>query len=324
MSGLALRLRQNYGALLAILIFALLFAVFLSLHPRGPSVYVLTTAANAGAALAFVAMGQTLPVLTGGLDLSIGSILALCNALASEVVNGSPERVATGVVLVLLTGLACGLVNGIIVVHGRIQPIIATLATGAVYTGLALLIRPIPGGYIDEGLSEAMTYESFGVIPTSVLLIGGVVVLVWLPFKTSVLGRGVYAAGSSELAAYMSGVRVDRSKLAAYSLAGLFASLGGLFLGFQTFSGDALIGVPYTLNSIAAVVIGGTSLYGGVGGVIGSICGAYVLRTINGVMFFAGAPPLAQPLFEGIILLGAVALAALRMVRIRNRLEVMD
>ena len=104
----------------------------------------------------------------------------------------------------------------------------------------------------------------------------------------------------------------------------MFAAIGGLFLGFQTFSGDALIGVPYTLNSIAAVVIGGTSLYGGVGGVIGSIFGAYILRTINGVMFFAGAPPLAQPLFEGIILLGAVALAALRVVRIRNRLEVMD
>ena len=164
MSGLFLHLRQNYGAVLAITIFLILFTVFLSLHPRGPSVYVMTTASNTGAALAFVAMGQTLPVLTGGLDLSIGSILALCNALASEVVNGSPERVALGVILVLLTGFACGLINGIIVVYGRIQPIIATLASGAVYTGLALLIRPIPGGEIDDVLSEAMTYETFGVV----------------------------------------------------------------------------------------------------------------------------------------------------------------
>ena len=109
MSGLLLHLRQNYGALLAILIFLILFAVFLSLHPRGPSVYVMTTAANSGAALAFVAMGQTLPVLTGGLDLSIGSILALCNALASEVVNGSPERIALGVALVLTLSEQIGL-----------------------------------------------------------------------------------------------------------------------------------------------------------------------------------------------------------------------
>jgi ribose transport system permease protein len=310
MSDLFLRLRHGYGVLFAVLIYVVL-------------VYVITTAANTGTALAFVAMGQTLAVLTGGLDLSIGSILALTNSLASVVVNGSPVQVALGVCLVLLAGLGCGLVNGAIVVYGRIQPIIATLAMGAIYTGLALLLRPVPGGRVDEGLSEALTYETFGVIPTSLILLLAAVVFIWLPFKNSVLGRGVYAVGSAELAAYMSGVRIDRSRLAAFALAGLFASMGGLFLGFQTLSGDALIGLPYTLNSIAAVVIGGTSLYGGAGGVVGSIFGAYVLRTINGVLFFSGAPALAQPLFEGMILLGAVALSAVRIVRMRNRLEVM-
>lgn len=324
MNDLVLRLQQNFGLLFAILIFVVLFGAFLALHPRGLSVYVLTIAANGGAALAFVAMGQTLVVLTGGLDLSVGAILALTNSLASVVVDGTPGEVALGIVLVLATGIACGFVNGAIVVYGRLQPIIATLATGAMYTGVALFLRPVPGGSIHEGLSEALTYETFGLVPTALILLAGAVLLIWLPFRHSVVGRGVYAIGSSEAAAYMSGVRVDRSRLAAFTLAGLFAALGGLFLGFQTLSGDALTGLPYTLNSIAAVVIGGTSLYGGSGGVVGSILGAYVLRTINGVLFFTGAPALAQPLFEGMILLGAVALSALRTVRVNNRLEVMD
>ena len=112
--------------------FITLFLVLLTLHPRGLSPLVVQTAANEGPALALVAMAQTLPVLTGGLDLSIGPILALSNCLASNVVSGSPAEVALGVLLVLATGGACGLLNGVIVVYGRIQPIIATLATGAV------------------------------------------------------------------------------------------------------------------------------------------------------------------------------------------------
>jgi ribose transport system permease protein len=121
----------------------------------------------------------------------------------------------------------------------------------------------------------------------------------------------------------MSGVKNNRSKLVAYTLAGFFASLGGLFIGLQTLTGDANIGFSYTLNSIASVVIGGTLLSGGVGGVMGSVIGAFVLRTVNSLMFFAGAPPLAQPLFEGLILLSAVSLGAIHLLRLRNRLDVL-
>jgi len=319
-----LGLGRNAGPLLALLLLAVLFAVYIALHPRGLSVYVLTLAANQGAALAFAAMAQTLVVLVGGLDLSVGAVLALTNCIASAVVNGSPLEIAFGSLLVLLAGAACGLTNGLIVVYGRIQPIIATLATGAIYTGLAYVIRPIPGGSVDEALSEALTYETFGVIPTSVLLLAGAVLLVWLPYKNSVLGRGGYAIGSSASAAYMSGVRVDRCKLAAFTLAGVFAAMGGLFLSLQTLSGDAQLGADYTLKSIAAVVIGGTSLLGGAGGAVGSIFGAYVLRTINGVLLFAGVSPLAQPLFEGLVLLAAISIGAARVLGAKNTLDLMS
>lgn len=323
MADLVLRIRHNSGGLIALAIFVVLVIVFIAIHPRFNTL-ALEATANQGAALALVSMGQTLPVLTGGLDLSIGAVMALSNSLASELLTGSSGEIFIGIVAVMFVGCICGLINGVIVVYGRIQPIIATLATGAVYTGLALLIRPIPGGDIDEGLSEAMTYSVFDVIPTPAFIFVGLVFVIWLPFKNSVVGRGVYAVGSSEVAAYMSGAPVALSKLAAYTLAGLFASLAGLFLAFQTLSGDATVGVTYTLNSIAAVVIGGTSLYGGSGGVVGSIFGAYVLRIINSVLLFSGVPSLAQPLFQGAVLIFALLASAMRVVRIRNRLDVMD
>ena len=323
MADLSLRLRHSVGCLIAFGLFAVLFAAFIAIHPRF-NMLALESAANQGAALALVAMGQTLPVLTGGLDLSIGAVMALANCLASELLSGSPIQIALGIVAVLAVGALCGAINGVLVVYGRIQPIIATLASGAVYTGIALLIRPIPGGDVDESLSDAMTYAVYELIPTPIILFSVLVLLVWLPFKRSVIGRGVYAVGSSELAAYMSGVPVTLAKLSAYTLAGVFAAMGGLFLGFQTLSGDATIGVTYTLNSIAAVVIGGTSLYGGMGGMIGSIFGAYVLRIINSVLLFSGVPSLAQPLFQGAVLIFALLVSALRVARIRNRLDVMD
>ena len=316
-------MRRNHGPLLAAVLLAAVLAAFLALHPRHLSILVTTPIANQGLALAFAAMAQTLPVLTGGLDLSVGPVLALANCVASHVVSGEAWRIALGIVLTLAAGAACGLANGLVVVLGRIQPIIATLATGAIYTGLAYLLRPVPGGKLDEALGDALTNETLGVVPTSLLLLAGVVLLVWVPFHGSVLGRAAYAAGSSESSAYLSGIRVGRARLASYALGGLFAACGGLFLGLQTLSGDAQVGFDYTLQSIAAVVIGGTSLLGGSGGVAGSILGAYVLRTIDGMLMFAGVPPLAQPLFEGVVLLLAIGLGAFRLFTVRNRLDLL-
>lgn len=321
-SSRSLRSLRHHGrTLLALGLLAVLLAAYLSNHPRGASLPVLTAWGNQGVALALVAVGQTLVVLTGGIDISIGAIMALCNCLASELVRGSPVQMAWGIVLVLAAGTACGVVNGLVVVQARVQPIVATLATGAIYTGLALLIRPTPGGEIDAALSDAATGATAGLVPTSLLLLAGVVTVLWAPLRRTVVGRSLPAIGSSEPAAYMSGLDVRRGQLLAYAMAGLFAAFGGLFLGFQTLSGDAAVGLPYTLNSVAAVVLGGTLLSGGAGSVVGAIAGAFVLRTIGSLMFFAGIPPLAQPLFEGLVLLAAVALGAVRLLNVRNRLE---
>ena len=250
MKDLRLWLGQNYGALLALALFVLMFAIYIGNHAAGLTVPVVTTAANKGVLLALVAMAQTLPILTGGLDLSVGMVFIMCNSLASSIVVGSPLETAIGVIVVLGVGALAGAMNGCIVVYGRLQPIITTLATGAVYYGIALWLRPIPGGDVQEDLADFMTYTVFEVVPTSLVLLLVVVLVVWLPFRRSMLGRGCYAAGSAESAAYMSGVQIGRSKLAAYTLASFLAALAGLMLTFVTYSGEASapIGNTYTLN----------------------------------------------------------------------------
>ena len=314
---------EQRGTLMALGIFLFMFALYTMNHPAGFTANVVQTASNKGVLLAFVAMAQTLVVLTAGIDLSIGMVFVLTNCLASWLVVGTPTETALGVVVVLLVGALCGAINGAIVIFGRLQPIVATIATGAVYFGIALLLRPFPGGSVNEDLADALTGRLFGFLPASLVALVVVVLIVWVPFSRSVTGRAAYAAGSSELAAYMSGVPIKRAKFVAYTLSGLLGAIGGLFLTFFTYTGEAAYasGNAYTLFSIAAVVLGGVSLFGGRGSAIGAIFGALAFRTIGDLLFVFDFDPLWQPLFQGVVLLIAVSLGAFALFRVRNRLE---
>jgi ribose transport system permease protein len=316
-------LAEQRGTLMALAIFIVMFVIYTANHPAGFTANVVQTAANKGVLLAFVAMAQTLVVLTAGIDLSVGMIFMLTNCAASWLVVGTPAETALGVVAVLLIGVACGALNGAIVIYGRLQPIVATIATGAVFYGIALLLRPFPGGSVNEDLADALTGKLFGFLPASLVALLVVTLVVWVPFSRSVYGRAAYAAGSSEVAAYMSGVPIRRGKFLAYTLAGLLAAIGGLFLTFFTYTGEAALasGNAYTLFSIAAVVLGGVSLFGGRGSAVGAIFGALAFRTIGDLLFVFDFDPLWQPLFQGVILLVAVSLGAFGLFRVRNRLE---
>jgi ribose transport system permease protein len=310
------------GLLISLVIFAIMFAFYAWKLEVGLSSSMVNTAANKGALLALVAMAQTIPVLTGGLDLSVGMVFVLSNCLAATIVNGDPRVTALGILGVLIVGLICGIINGIVIVYGRLQPIIVTLATGAIYFGIALALRPEPGGSVNFEFADFMT-TSFFKVPSSVILLLAVVLFIWIPFRRSVLGRAAYAIGSSEHAAYMSGVPINRAKILAYALAGFLASIAGLLLTALTYSGaaKASLGADYTLNSIAAVVIGGTSLFGGAGSAIGSIFGAFIMRTVGDLLIVFDINPVLQPLFVGIVLLFAVSLGSLRLLRIKNKLD---
>ena len=317
------RLREQRDTLAAFVGFAVMFSIYIGNHPAGLTANVLTTASNKGVLLALVAMAQTFAVLTAGIDLSVGMVLVLANCLASYIVVGSGLTTALGVVGVLLTGLLCGAINGAIVIFGRLQPIVVTIATGAIYYGLALALRRVPGGDVNDSLAGALTGQLAGGVPASIVALLAVVIVVWLPFRRSVIGRAAYAVGSSEIAAYMSGVPVRRAKFVAYTLSGLLASMAGLFVTFITYSGEASAanGSTYTLYSIAAVVLGGVSLFGGSGSAIGAVFGALMFRTIGDLLFVFNLEPLWQPLFQGVVLLVAVCLGSARLFRIRNRLD---
>jgi ribose transport system permease protein len=323
MSDWRYRLAQNRGTLLSVFFFVVMFAIYSGNHPAGFTANVVQTAANKGVLLALAAMAQTFVVITAGIDLSVGMVLVLTNCVASWIVVGTAWSATLGVLGVLLTGLACGAINGVIVIYGRLQPIVATIATGAVFFGLALLLRPVPGGDVYGPLADALTGRVFDIAPGSLVALAVVVMVLWVPYSRTAIGRTAYAVGSSETAAYMSGVPVGAAKFCAYLLSGLVASLGGLFLTFVTYSGEASAanGNSYTLYSIAAVVLGGVSLFGGSGSAIGAIFGALMFRTIGDLLFVFNLDPLWQPLFQGVVLLAAVCVGSARLFQVRNRLE---
>jgi ribose/xylose/arabinose/galactoside ABC-type transport system permease subunit len=313
-------LRHNAKEAIAALALVVLFACYIAIHPRGFSTYVVTIWANQGALLGLAAIAQFFVVLVKGIDLSVGSIIALTNVVASFLLHGSPVSIALGMVAVLAVGVACGLVNGIAVVHGRVQPIVVTLATGGIFGGVALLLRPTPGGTIDPTMSDALTYAVAG-IPVSAIILVVVLVVLGVLLRRTAIGPALYAVGSSEQSAYMTGLRVNRLKLIAYGGSGFIAALAGIYVSMVTLTGDPNIAPSYTLNSIAAVVLGGVALSGGVGSPVGAVIGALILKTISSLMFFSGLPPLAQPFFEGLILATSIALGALGVFRVRSRLE---
>jgi ribose transport system permease protein len=319
------RLAEQRGTLLAAAIFLVMFVIYVGNHPAGFTANVVQTAANKGVLLALLAMAQTVVVLTAGIDLSVGMMFILTNCLGSYIITGSTPTAMLGVVGVLLAGLVCGALNGAIVIYGRLQPIVTTIATGSIYYGLALWLRPQPGNSdgFNADIADFMTGRLPGGVPASVVALLVVVMVVWVPFRRSAIGRAVYATGSSEIAAYMSGVPIRRAKFAAYCLSGLLSAMGGLFVTFITYSGEASYanGGTYTLFSIAAVVLGGVSLFGGVGSAIGAIFGALAFRTIGDLLFVFNLDPLWQPLFQGVVLLVVVCIGAARLFRIRNRLD---
>lgn len=313
--------QSNRRELIAFTLLAVALTAYLVTHPRGPSTYVMTIWANQCLVLALAAVAQFFVVLVRGIDLSVGAMMALTNTVASYVLAGTGLGLFGGAFVVLALGTLCGVINGLIVVYGRIQPIIVTLATASIYVGIALLLRPTPGGSINFDLADAMTLDVLG-MPTALVIVGVIVLAFWIPLRRSGLGLSLYALGSSQTAAYQSGIPVNSVRIAAFALGGFFAGLAGLYFSFVTTTGDAGISANFTLNSIAAVVLGGVALSGGVGSLIGAILGAFILETIAFLMFFSGLPPLAQPFVEGLVLASAIAIGSLGILRQKNRLEV--
>ncbi|CAN5557656.1 ABC transporter permease [soil metagenome] len=261
--------------------------------------------------VALAAVGQAIVVISGGIDLSIGSVMALANVTAASLfVGASPELSVGVVVVVLVLGLIVGVINGGLIVLTRVPDIVVTLAMLFVWAGAALLVLGRPGGTVTPWLRELITGSLFvDFLPKALLVLAILVGAVWLPLRRSKLGLSLYAVGSNRLAAFRSGVAVGRTRIAAYALTGFFAAAGGLALTASTGIGQPIAG-PYLLLSVTAVVLGGVSLAGGRGGLLGPIVAVYILALIRADLLFLGVDPNWAEVVQGGIMVLVVMFGA--------------
>jgi ribose transport system permease protein len=289
-----------YGVVLAFLVlYAWLFPGFLSVG--GVAKFT-----QSWFPLALVAMAQALLMLTGGISLAIGPLVSL-GAVVAATTMGGPLGAPGGIAAVALAGLAIGAASGFIVVRLRLPAIVVTLAAAFIIGGVALLILPRPGGEIPLWFSNLLA----GNLPVAfVVLIA--IALLWKLYLATPIGLSLYAAGENPVGAYRSGVPVDLARILAYAVSGLLCTLAGLFVAAQTGSGDPVIGQAFTLNSIAAAVLGGVGFLGGKGTMRGALAGSLLLSLMISVMFFLGFSPVAQYVAQGLIIIGAVALPEIR------------
>ena len=303
---------RNRGLTGLFAVVAAFVALYAYLFPGLLSVAGVSKFAQSWLPLALVAMAQAILMLTGGISLAIGATVSLGAVIAATTMGGA-FGVAGGIAAVSAAGLAIGALCGVIAIRLRLPAIIVTLAASFIIGGLALLILPRPGGAIPGWFSDLLA----GNTPAALLLVF-LVALLWKLYLATPLGLSLYAAGENPVGAYRAGVPVDAARIAAYAISGLLSTLAGLFIAAQTGSGDPVIGQAFTLNSIAAAVLGGVGFLGGRGTMRGAIAGSLLLSVMINVMFFLGFPPVAQYVAQGLIIIGAVALPQLT-ARFRRR-----
>ena len=254
---------------------------------------------------AIVAVGMTFVIISGGIDLSVGSVLAVSGiALALALAGGVPAPLAIGIALVV--GFACGLLNGLLVTWGRLPPFIATLGMMSVARGAALMLaegRPISG--FDEGFRALATARPL-MIPAPVVITGLIYVVAHFVLSRTIFGRAAYAIGGNEEAARLSGVRVGFHKTMIYGVAGLTSAAAAVILTARLNSAQPTAGTMYELDAIAATVIGGTSLLGGEGTLVGALIGALVMGVLRNGLNLLNVSSFFQQVVIGVVIIVAV------------------
>ncbi len=259
--------------------------------------------------LILVAVGQAVVIIAGGIDISVGAIVSIVNALlATRVGLDAPsDQVALYIGAALLVGVLAGAINGFFIAYLRLQPIITTYATSFLFAGVALWILPQPGGGIPAGVSSFYRTTTPLGLPLA-FYIFPVLILAWVFLRSTRYGRYLFAVGGKAQAAYETAVPVDLVRFSTYVISGFMAALGGIAITMLAGSGNARIGDPLTLSSVTAVVIGGTSMSGGVGGVTGAIIGSITLGVIQNIISFANIDTWWRTFVNAFIIVMALAM----------------
>lgn len=285
----------------------LLFVVIAVLNDRFISPTNLSNLLRQVSINALISFGMTFVILTGGIDLSVGSILALSSAmLASMIKTGmNPEL---SILFAAFIGLGLGLMNGIIVCYGKVAPFIATLATMTIYRGATLVYtngNPI-SGLSDEPFFIALGQGDLAGVPVPAIIMLLSFLILFIVLRKTTLGRQTYAVGGNEKVSYIAGVKINRVKIVAYALTGLLCALAGAILTSRLNSAQPTAGTGYELDAIAAVVLGGTSLAGGKGRITGTLIGALIIGTLNNGLNILNVSSFYQQVVKGIVILLAV------------------
>jgi ribose transport system permease protein len=322
-AGLRRFLKRNAWVISLWILLAAMFVFTKFIQPDyGPRAFVILGVA--ALPFAFATAGQTMAIIAGGIDLSIAAMMALISVTAASLMQGQSEEFGIiAVALILAMGLAVGAVNGLAVVVTRVPDIVVTLSFFFIWEGAALMVLGAPGGATSQWLRDLLsgtvgasflTTDVTDWIPKALILLAIGLGAVWIPLNRSRLGLGLYAIGSDKQAAFRSGVPVNRTKVASYALAGLFAAMGALALTMNTGNATPIQG-PYLMASVAAVVLGGVSLAGGKGGFVGPIVAVFILRLARQDLTFMQVDPNIAQVVEGLIMVSVVLIGAIVALR---------
>lgn len=304
------RLLPNPGATLAAVLCLVMYGVYVLKEPSAFSAIGLANLLDNTVVLALAAIGLTLVILSAELDLSSVGVIAITNSIVATVSTRYPGGVLLSLALACLVGLAVGVVNGALVTYLGLQSLACTLGTMIACQGIALLILSAPGGEVAEPIMNGLTGSVLSVVPVAgVILILGAVA--WSLFRRTRLGIALYAVGTDEVAARLSGIEGGRTKAFAFAAAGVIYGLAGFMLSAETGTGDPRVSGSFLLYVFASVAIGGTSLAGGRGGVLGSLAGACILTVMQKMLFALGVAEFYTNIFNGLIMIAAILIGRL-------------
>lgn len=315
MNGVVSLLRRHVW-IAPLALFGVLFVVIGILRPTTFAMGQINIKVAAAMTLILIATGETIVLMRGGIDLSVGAILSIATAIAAT--RGDPGTVESWLWIgaILAIGAGIGVANGLIISVLQLQPFVVTLATWAIIEGSALIILPSESSGVPASWVAAAYGKYLGVSMAVGLLV--ILLLLWAWFSRTRAFAAIRAAGSSERAAFLQGVSLTATNTGAYALSGFFAAAAGVYFAAQTGAGSPTLGAQYILPAIAAAVIGGTSLAGGRATIIGTIAGALILTMIGDVVFLLKLQSYWQPVMSGLILMLVVVLTSLIEVRSRQ------
>lgn len=298
--------RVDMSKAIAYIVFCLLIAVLSILKPRCFSLYYLNIKSDGTLALIFLSIGQTIVLISKGMDLSVGGVMSVCSCI---IATQSESSLPLALLYCLGICVATGLINALLIAGPfKLQPFVATLGTWTVLEGVALAILKQDGGVINQALKDFLSID-VGPFHISVIIIVAIILL-WSLLKNTSVVYDIYAVGSNENAAYCNGTNIMKTKIITYVSSSICAGLSGIVYAGMMGTGSPTAGSSNIMLSVAASVIGGTALSGGKGGIIGTVIGVFILKMISDLLVFAGVSSYYTTLFQGVLMIGSVALGS--------------